>query len=348
MGTQEKKRSEWLDKLRLIAMLAVILNHCLGTFSYTYYDQYVGTSWFYIDNFLNCATRFNVPVFLLLSGALMLSSDKYSDINNCVRKAVMGGVLPLAVWTVIYTAVNSMLTGENFIKNLCLSVAGAQPYCGHLWFMYTIIVFYILTPLLQAVIKADDSYVNLMLVLWVIYAVCFGMVKHFTNHNIYGYWYINITAGYLGWYILGYKLYHLKRSFNRGLLRFVFFVSEIMTGVFVLVSQKIVGGFDVYFHDFLSPTVIVAATSLFLIFREGSEENRESGKIVSLFAVASMEIYFVHFMIRDIFLNLFSKGVWNEMQYFILTPVLTIALSCMAGYLITIIKKKVVSKIVGA
>ena len=85
------KKILWLDILRIIAMVAVVLNHSWGLFSYDLYDTYKGTPIFYLDNLLNCSTRFNVPIFFMISEALMLGREKYRNIKICLKKTIMGG-----------------------------------------------------------------------------------------------------------------------------------------------------------------------------------------------------------------------------------------------------------------
>lgn len=84
------KREKYLDILRVIAMFAVIFNHSWGYFSCDKYQIYARATIYYVDGVLNTLTRVDVPIFLMISGYLMLKSTKYSDINNCLKK-VGGG-----------------------------------------------------------------------------------------------------------------------------------------------------------------------------------------------------------------------------------------------------------------
>ena len=83
----DDKRERYLDVLRAIAMILVVLNHCWGYFSVDKFHIYNGLPLYYTDALLNSITRCDVPIFLMISGYLMLSSKKYTDLKNCLRKA---------------------------------------------------------------------------------------------------------------------------------------------------------------------------------------------------------------------------------------------------------------------
>ena len=82
-----QRRIVWIDWLRIIAMMAVVCNHSWGYFSVDHFNDYVGDGIYYVDMALNTFTRFNVPIFLMISGYLMLSNIKNDSIRRCLRKS---------------------------------------------------------------------------------------------------------------------------------------------------------------------------------------------------------------------------------------------------------------------
>ena len=339
------KREIWLDLLRIIAMVAVVLNHSWGLFSYDQYDIYMGTPIFYVDNLLNCATRFNVPVFFMISGAMMLTKYKQKSIRTCVLKAIKGGVLPLIAWTLIYAAVNWIAYDGNILNNILISISHPMPYCNHLWFMYSLIICYLLTPILLRIAE-DDKILDFFLIIWVIYAVIYGFFNHYSGKGIAGYWNINIAGGYVGWYVLGYKLYKSEIKEDKTIICFmVFLISNISTSFLMLLGQKITGRFDSYMHDFFSPSVVAASISIFLFikyyFLKSTQENKIIHSFVNFFAPLTANIYFVHFMIRDLFLGLYKSGVWGDYLYYALCPVLTLSLSTIFSFTVSLISQQV-------
>lgn len=82
----KNSREVYLDYLRAIAMIAVVFNHSWGYYSIDNRQIYMGEPIWYIDAVLNMLTRFNVPIFFMISGYLMLNTEKYASIKNAVRK----------------------------------------------------------------------------------------------------------------------------------------------------------------------------------------------------------------------------------------------------------------------
>jgi len=67
---QKINNIEWLDTLRALAMLGVIIIHISTPILKMSYAKNMGYWW--IGDILDSAVRFSVPLFLLLSGATML------------------------------------------------------------------------------------------------------------------------------------------------------------------------------------------------------------------------------------------------------------------------------------
>ena len=63
------KRLYWADCCRVVAMIGVVLLHSSAA---TFYQFNPKMNW-YLTNFLDSSARFCVPLFLLLSGALLLN-----------------------------------------------------------------------------------------------------------------------------------------------------------------------------------------------------------------------------------------------------------------------------------
>ena len=96
------KREGYVDILRVIAMFAVILNHSWGYFSCDNFQTYFGTPIYFVDTILNTITRIDVPIFLMISGYLMLENIKYSSIKNCLKKSGGGAETYLHLDNAIY------------------------------------------------------------------------------------------------------------------------------------------------------------------------------------------------------------------------------------------------------
>ena len=72
------KRIKYLDELRVFAMILIIALHVIAIFNYKYIN--ISTLKFAFTVLLSSFTRVGVPIFFMLTGALMLTKkeEKYS------------------------------------------------------------------------------------------------------------------------------------------------------------------------------------------------------------------------------------------------------------------------------
>jgi surface polysaccharide O-acyltransferase-like enzyme len=68
----KKERVEWIDLLRFLAITFVIIIHSCGA----YVTSTKGTEVWWIFNIVNSFSHFSVPIFVMISGALLLKRDE--------------------------------------------------------------------------------------------------------------------------------------------------------------------------------------------------------------------------------------------------------------------------------
>ena len=90
----------YFDFLRALAIIAVVFIH----FSADVAGQYrkIATPDWLSAAFYNGLTRGCVPLFVMLSGALLLNPDKTVSIKEVFSKRLPKLVIPLVVWSIIY------------------------------------------------------------------------------------------------------------------------------------------------------------------------------------------------------------------------------------------------------
>src|SRR5256885_496912 len=94
-------RRQWMDALRVLACLAVIVLHVSASVVIDFPD--VRSLHWTVGNIGNAFTHWCVPVFVMLSGALLLSPAKQLPVTVFYRKRASRILIPLAFWSVVYT-----------------------------------------------------------------------------------------------------------------------------------------------------------------------------------------------------------------------------------------------------
>ena len=255
-------RNKGIDALRIMSAFAVILVHINALKFFDYKNPPSGMN-YWIESIFNLITRFSVPCFIMISGALLLSNNNNKNFKNFYKKSCKSIVLPYIIALVCYTL-------GFFIKNVMIHgdikgfLGGAIQFSyGNLWFMPMIIGLYLMVPIL---IRVKDSlnfnvFTNLtiLLVIW----ACISAIT--SSYRVpYS---IGVVFSYLSYFLLGYVLFQ-QRTLEK--------IEKITYGgaiVILLIATVIVRsrGFNIYerqpYIAFFSPVVVVYSCYLFRLMQ---------------------------------------------------------------------------------
>lgn len=139
-------RNYSLDAMRSLAMLAVVSMH-VNPFVFS--DNKVSETQWWTANIFSALGQWCVPLFFLISGALLLRDPLAFDIKHFYQKRFTRLAPIILFWTVFYCFVKS---GYSFD----IDVLYRMVILGwtHLWFLYVLIGFYFATPLIVTCIKS--------------------------------------------------------------------------------------------------------------------------------------------------------------------------------------------------
>ena len=195
-----RQRDTSLDLIRIIACTMVVLMHSpMPT------ENANGL-------LLSSLSYFTAPcigLFFMVSGALLLPPPIASESNTALpflRKRLKRVLMPTLVWTLFYIAIKLLdgnMTIDEVLKTMASIPFSAQGH-GVLWFMYTLIGLYLVTPILHAWLrKASEKEIRFYLLLWLV-AMCYPLLQMFVlvNNTTTGILYY--FSGYVGYFLLGY------------------------------------------------------------------------------------------------------------------------------------------------
>jgi len=195
-----QRRIPYLDILRVVACLLVILIHTPIRQYDTYYNEPSLAGAVY-----TVLVAVNCNLFFMITGALLLPVTMSG--KRFVKRRTRVVFFPLLTWTVIYLLEHALLL-HNFTPRLLTSVL-FHPVEGLLWYVYVLLVIYVTLPLVSKCIAAIGKRgVEMLLVLWVLSS--FIPYQHGVfieasqySHNMFG-----AFASYYGYVLLGYYLHH--------------------------------------------------------------------------------------------------------------------------------------------
>ncbi len=209
-STIQKQTIElYLNYLRGIAILCVILLHAL-----TYYlhdASFYGSNSWYLFLVFNSMGRVGVPLFLMISGYLHLQSDLANDILEFYKKRIPPIVVPLLIWNILYFLFKSILGEVDFSLNLLLEELLEMGTYYHLWYLYTMLGIYLVTPFFKKIVCNSTT---MELWIFLILIAFTGTLRPFLNVNfpIHIFFFDSLFNGYLTFYVMGYVLGTRKAS----------------------------------------------------------------------------------------------------------------------------------------
>lgn len=161
----KSKRLYSLDCIRSFAIIMVLMLH---TSLQTFQSQYSGDAARWRDApliddiifpFLNGIGAVGVPLFVILTGYLMMDRDYNAEY---IKRFTMRNVFPMLVayevWTIVLALPSVARSGVDALKKLIDAMLFIGPAEGFLWFMQMIIGLYLGIPFLSYVLKLIRSH----------------------------------------------------------------------------------------------------------------------------------------------------------------------------------------------
>jgi len=286
--SDQKTQIPYLHVLRIIAILMVIMLHCVSL--YISVPRYYGTTSWYAYLLLNAVSRGGVPLFFMISGYLLLSDSSSLDFKSFYSKRLPRILIPLVIWNIIYYAFHCIFMAEELSVSRFLSKFLNNGAGEHLWYIYTLAGIYLLTPFLKRIVDSCS-----MKALWLLFALitfC-TTVRPIINQipTIEVFFFDPLLNGYVGFFLLGYLLG--KTDFS-GLQTALFSVLGLVGIVVCMIfndmasSEKAINlvynsGYNICFY-----AIAVA------IFCLAKKLNIKSTKALEHFSKITFAMYLVH------------------------------------------------------
>jgi len=330
-------KKEWISNLRVVATLCVVLLHVASSVLYKY-NQVPNSHW-WVGNVYDSFARFSVPLFLMITGALLLGNQHSYPIF--LKRKVIRILFPFAFWTAVYIIYNfieppqfsgKLETQTNF-DWIIQQIRDGSSY--HLWYVYMLIGFYITIPLLnKLIIGVKKKFLFLFLILWVIF-ITFSTSKNSAYNFEWNLWYI---LGYLGYLVLGYYLsiINTKHKIVTILAGFVFFIGVFITAYGTFYFTETDGFFHKLYYSYLTPNVLLMTASIFVLMQNlNINLSGVLKKTRDLIDKHSYGIYLSHVLVLN---YLIMYGIdWDLIHPLIgipLTTIITLSVSVAIVYLI--------------
>lgn len=206
MSMKLNNRKLYIDFLRVLAIYMVLFNHT-GTKGFVLFTVARDSMFYWFYLFLAIFIKIAVPIFFMISGALLLPKEE--DLKSLYKKRVLKYLLILIVCSLMYYVVSkgfnlSEISIANFIEILYSSQLSTA-----YWYLYSYLAFLILLPLLHKLAKAmSDTEYTYLIILFLCMKLLdifeFFVWKGTISHNAYFSLFINssnIFYPLIGYYL---------------------------------------------------------------------------------------------------------------------------------------------------
>lgn len=298
------KKEVWIEKLRALAAVAVVLIHVVqgtfvnGTEGIPAYRCIFDTS------FLMCISAWAVPAFVMITGYLLLNPKKEVPVTK-IKKYIGRILLILATLGFGYCLMESVWNYRSqgvwaVAKDALVNLISGRSW-SHMWYLYMLLGLYVLTPVLRGFVK-DASEETAKFVMSALFAVTIVVP---TVNSVFGSRITNFYLSsfpYIFYYLFGYYVTKLRVSVKAGYI----------TGGISFAACLLISSLDVQAKHpvFDYNNVFLALLSMSIFFVAYQKKNREIrneklAKTVDCISGASFCIYLLH----PLFLNVLNKGL---------------------------------------
>ena len=298
-----------MDFLRAACMLSVVFLHAAAT---ALRVNFFSPGWWGI-NVLTSLMTASVPLFFMLSGALVLGSTHGASLGYLFRKRLPRVVVPLLVWSAISIAVTGAMSASAGIRPNAAWVVGEllrmlrEPVAVHFWFMYTLIPLYLLSPMLKVMLEhLRFSHMLYLLGLWV-FGIAMGTVRPFLPETMQAAFTFPIVekllfvGGYLGYFILGYvlnreevRLFLEKKRNVTWMLAGISVFMLILIGLGTAYRTRQDGAYVEQFKSYVSLYVVILSSATFMLIHKTLEATVPLKGLWSWLGYLSYGIYLMH------------------------------------------------------
>lgn len=343
-----KERKTYLDYLRILATLCVIVIHVSAQ---RFFSLNPSESNWMILNFFNGIVRIAVPLFVMISGSLFLNNNV--SIGVLYKKYILRLVVAYLVWSLAYAIIQGGAV-KDIVQN---TLVGHY----HMWYIPMIVALYMCLPIIKKIVENEKIAWYFLILSGIINFIfptiqCimtdFGkgyLLKIFTvvSGNVF-YMYAYLVKGYVPYFILGYLLDKIEiRKCTRIGLYFLGTIAAF-TGIYLNRISSVIAGepLERYF-DVFSVNVLLESIAVFILFKSLREARDGERKQLQFFSKCCFGIYLVHPMVLEVF----EKKIWGLVDsvgmigYLLLTIIAVFLLSLLISIvlnLIPLMKKYVV------
>ena len=308
INPKQSQRIFYYDVLRALAIIGIVFCHV----SSFYVSRDISSPNLYIPIFFDCFRDFSIPIFVMLSGALLIG--KKDTLIKFFKKRLSRLFTPFLFWVLIYIIFSSKFITHGFNPDNAIKIfLGTAGTLGvHFWFVWMIIIAYVgiflINRIMQMETKINDFNRKFITILTILSVIYIGMI-HYHLFNPYSPR-LTYYISFLAYIIIGCflaKCEFLEKRIDRKYL-------------IVTTASLFIGSYLWYIFSFAVPRshmvhqfvrlgyfnllILFMSANVFLFFKFLSKtktfsdmENNLLGSVFTIISNYSYGIYLIHYLV---------------------------------------------------
>lgn len=337
---QDIEKKQYIEYLRVVAMFAVVVTHvCVTAISDFFVEGedsiLAGVSFYYsIRNILH----FAVPVFFMISGALLITPQKIITIKQLFNKYILKYIGIIGIFGWIYALMEKIFYLKSF-KFSCIYESFINMIQGdtweHMWYMYSLLGVMLILPILRSVAQyLENKEIKYLFMVAFLFLSILPLIETWLGIKLGIKIPFNIWCFYM---LIGYWIDKGKISLKTSSCYVFLFLGMIL--LIINAYFNVYLEWKLHLADYTSPVICLISMSIFTLFyRNLNHEIKILNNIVKFFSRYSLGIYLVHM----IWVNILYKFVKiNPFKYniFFILVLLSVFITCASAMVTAVLKR---------
>lgn len=343
MKTNDKKRNPYIDIVKAILIILVLIGHSI---QYGSGSNYLSNKLFFDNIIFKFIYSFHMPLFIMISGYLSYNSINKNNFFTILKTKISTLIIPIFIWTIpiLIFKLNEFYSIREFIK---LSI---YTFSTNLWFLWSLFYLTILVKLINKFCE-DNIIIYIIIFLLTFFIPDEIIFKKFTlQFYLYSYMYLFFITGYL------FKKHNLQEKINKSIINKTLIINTYLFIILLIPFNKdtyiyttgmnIINNYSQLLNDLYRYLIgFVGSIEILLIINKITPYIKENIKDKLLYlGKNTLGIYIISSIIHPYILPIITKNLTNI--NYILILIETIIILVISITAIKLIKKnKFISKL---
>lgn len=268
----------------------------------------VKASWWLIGCVANGLGHAAVPLFIMISGLLLLDPARRETIAGFLKKRLLRILVPYVGWAVIYLVWISIVNHTPLTPAYCVRQIFGVTIYTQFWFINIVLGLYCAAPVMRTFVRsASDREMWYFIWLWVFVILLLPVLEDISGTRL-GVTFVVVT-GYTGYFMLGHALGKIRPTGLMRIMAIVFFAAS-------WVGVSLANGYaernpgrahlpELLAGDYLTPAICLMSVCGFVLVKSLSFEKLYKTapvlkRIVMALSISSFSIFFMQMIPLEI------------------------------------------------